>query len=777
MAQRTQNPYVAGPPVRGKVFFGREDVFRFVNETLELPGQNSVVLFGQRRIGKTSILHALLHHLEGDLCTVYFDLMGKAGDSLSDVLYDLARRIARSLEMAPPDRSAFTSEYDRAFREAFLPQVYQELGQRRLVLLFDEFDVLGEESPDGDAAERKLFPYLQSLLADETKLAFVFAVGRRIEELPSNLQAVFKTALFKRVSFLREDVATALIRQPVEGIIEYQDEAVERILDWSSGHPYFTQLICSELFRFLRQKEEQVHVTPQDVDRVVDVAIERGAAAFAWFWGGLPQAERVILAAIAHIVEEEGFATGRTIRDTLQRFGVRLLGIELADAPQKLVEWEILRREKDDSYRFAVRIIHRWVLKEHSIEGAQRGLERISPRALSLYEAALEAQRDGNLSEAVKHFRDALVANPNLLRARLGLAEVLYRQGRLEEAVSEYEQLYRLDEISARYGLIEALMAWGRSLEKQGAYVEATAKYARVLELEPSNKKEILDNLSEAQRMAKLVRAERQDRSGPLDLDHPDGAHLSRTLTQKLYEWSKFRRFQFYFLLIVTVAIIAVLSGLAMSLFSSVFFQNTPTSTPEDTTIPTFAPTDTSVVKPVSTPTSTSTSTPTQTPSSTSTPTPTDTPTLMPTLTDTPTLTPTPTGTPTFTPTPTRKPVSTPALFVYPPPFLIGAGIIGCNVTLRWVWLETLADDEWFSVRVGIEVPHSVTWVKENEYTYSLFGDAGQYSWEIAICRGDPATGHCEELAVSERRFFFFGGCSTPLAPTPFVPTPCPAPP
>ena len=52
-----RNPYIAGKALgdpRG--FFGREDVFRLVETVLSSPDQNSVVLFGQRRIGKTSIL-------------------------------------------------------------------------------------------------------------------------------------------------------------------------------------------------------------------------------------------------------------------------------------------------------------------------------------------------------------------------------------------------------------------------------------------------------------------------------------------------------------------------------------------------------------------------------------------------------------------------------------------------------------------------------------------------------------------------------------------------
>jgi len=183
---------------------------------------------------------------------------------------------------------------------------------------------------------------------------------------------------------------------------------------------------------------------------------------------------------------------------------------------------------------------------------------------------------------------------------------------------------------------------------------------------------------------------------------------------------------------------------------------STPTSTPTDTPSPTSTHTPTSTTLP--TPSWTSTPTKTATPTSTDTPTPTE------------THAPTPTETPSPTPAPTSMPRS------YHPPVLEPVSIIGCNVAFRWTWFRTLAEDEYFSVRVGrvgIDPrPGDVTWTKEVEYTYTL-NDAGEYNWEIAICQGDPSSNSCLQLAVSERDVFGFGGCSV-SAPTLGPPTPPP---
>jgi hypothetical protein len=101
------NPYVAGNPVGDSpAFIGRADVLREVLRVLRRSQDNAIVLYGQRRIGKTSILQHLAAWLprEGPYCPVYFDLQDKADWPLDRVLQALARNIAHAL--GQPDTSA-----------------------------------------------------------------------------------------------------------------------------------------------------------------------------------------------------------------------------------------------------------------------------------------------------------------------------------------------------------------------------------------------------------------------------------------------------------------------------------------------------------------------------------------------------------------------------------------------------------------------------------------------------------------------------------------------
>ncbi len=488
LAKRPINPYILTPLVDDVGFFGRDSVLRFVRNTLASPYQNLVVLFGQRRIGKTSLLHQLRRgsNVPDGFRAVYFDLQGRAEHRLEQVLFGLAREIARELDLEAPSRRAFAEE--SFFQYHFLPLVYERMGSDRLLVLVDEFDVLSGEAVETHAAYHSFFAYLQDLLIDEQRgLAFVFVVGRRLDELPSRIKATFKSAQCKSISVLDRPAATRLIVEPARGDVRFADDAVERLLELTSGHPYFLQLLCYELFdRALRSGRDEVrseHVS----DEVLEAVMELGMGGLAWFWDEFPPAERFILSSLAHLAPEGEAATLREIGTALREHGVRLQGMELSSAPMVLSEWGIIRPVGNDAFGFRVEFLRRWILAKHSLEEAKRELERVSARAVRDYEAGRGHHHEGRLDDARLLYLRALAANPNHARAQLGLAQAHYESGDIEAATDAFEKAYRLDPESARDGLTAAHRDSGVAHEAEGRYDQARPHYQRVLDIVPDD--------------------------------------------------------------------------------------------------------------------------------------------------------------------------------------------------------------------------------------------------------------------------------------------------
>src|SRR5713226_6617012 len=93
------NPYIAGSPVTGsEMFFGRVDVFMFVRQSVVGKHRdNVIVLYGQRRTGKTSVLYQMRHHLNPRYLCIFIDLHAFALEGLSAFLWELANHIKRVL--------------------------------------------------------------------------------------------------------------------------------------------------------------------------------------------------------------------------------------------------------------------------------------------------------------------------------------------------------------------------------------------------------------------------------------------------------------------------------------------------------------------------------------------------------------------------------------------------------------------------------------------------------------------------------------------------------
>jgi tetratricopeptide (TPR) repeat protein len=265
---------------------------------------------------------------------------------------------------------------------------------------------------------------------------------------------------------------TELITKPAAGLLTYTAEALDTIYHLTSGHPYFTQLICFELFR-LAMSQHKKEVTAEDVLAVLDNAMETGKGGLAWFWDGLPLAERFVLSAIAEVSGEKGTASTEEVRQLLKSYDLRFLGMEVTDAPHILVSWQILK-EANREYEFTVELVRRWIRAEHPLANAKRDVENIVPRANRYFANGREAHQAGYLDDAIDDYRRAVTANPFHMRAQLGLAQALherllnllsennYQVGShlnqdLDEAQQAFTKAYELDSAATKDSYLDFL--------------------------------------------------------------------------------------------------------------------------------------------------------------------------------------------------------------------------------------------------------------------------------------------------------------------------------
>jgi len=504
-----KNPYAVGNPVGdSSAFIGRTDILWEVLSVLRHPEDNAIVLYGQRRIGKTSVLQELEAQLpkKGAYHPIFFDLQDKAKWSLGRVLQKLAHKISDTLKQeTEPDLGA---DPETTFHQIWLPELLNNLPQTTsLVLLFDEFDVLAD--PKAKQAGAALFPYLRKILTmNKERLNFVFVIGRKVDDLANIALFLFKGIPNCPVSLLKYEDTVKLVRLAENNnSLHWTEDAIEKVWQLTCGHPFLTQHLCSRVWKRLYEDEpeELPSVTRKEVEEAIPDTLYASRNTLVWLWEGLPPAERIVASALAGAKNQ--IETQGELEKLLNESGVHGVVIkELKKAPEQLQDWDLIKipSNKDEKYCFKVELIRRWIAEYRPLNQVQDELDKIEPIAEKQYQAGLGLYHDGQLEQAISQLHQAIQTNPNHIKANQLLADILLTKGQTKEQIKEacdlLEQLYDYQPDAAHARLIQALLLLAQKFEEDTIKIrfwfynifnnreeKRLSIYERILTLEPNN--------------------------------------------------------------------------------------------------------------------------------------------------------------------------------------------------------------------------------------------------------------------------------------------------
>ncbi len=286
--RRRFNPYIAGAPVLDDdMFFGRE---KLTARILNVLHHNSLMITGERRIGKTTFLYhlkkVLLAEELGDyrFFPVFVDLQGVPEQTFFHALMgDVVEGLGLSAETRAALRYApEADEYDGRDFSHDLQRVLEELETRtdrkvKLALLIDEVDVLNEYSERVNQRLRGIFMKTFS----ESLVAVMSGVGIK-RSWKSEVSPWYNFFDEIEITALSREEAEALIKRPVAGVFRYQPEAVERILEASARKPYLVQKLCIHAVNHMLEEG-------RTTIRVADVEVARHAASQEASTSGEPE--------------------------------------------------------------------------------------------------------------------------------------------------------------------------------------------------------------------------------------------------------------------------------------------------------------------------------------------------------------------------------------------------------------------------------------------------------------------------------------------------------
>ncbi len=301
--EEIENPYAAyaegGIVGNPEMFYGRDELIANIAKALQSSKAQSkcVVIYGQKRAGKSSILHHLKAKLQsnGDLI---LDL-GNIGSILdehsgSPFLYQILWGILKKLEYATEDRVSAGSPpldmkfpSDDEFYNHHSPLIlFKDVFERfrrsasklpewrniRLILLIDEFSYIYGYITKGLIPET--FMKNWKALLQENYFNAVLVGQDVMPKFKQHFPNEFGTTQDERVTYLRREDAIRLIDEPIRiggryGESRYRERAIDRILDLTAGSPFYIQILCNRLVEYMNRKRASL-VTEADVEQVKD---------------------------------------------------------------------------------------------------------------------------------------------------------------------------------------------------------------------------------------------------------------------------------------------------------------------------------------------------------------------------------------------------------------------------------------------------------------------------------------------------------------------------
>jgi AAA+ ATPase superfamily predicted ATPase len=371
------NPYIVGNPIKDQdMFFGREDDFAYTKSKI-MGGKHGglLVLCGARRSGKTSILFQIKGgRLGEEFIPVLIDMQAMTVQSDGDFLSKLAREIVLTIgdpALGGEDQFARGGSTDPfAAFEALIERMNASLKGRKLVLMFDEYEII-EGLIDKKSITTDILLILANWMEHKEGVFIIFTGSDRLQERnPKYWERFLGRALHRRISFLSKSDTLRLVNEPVKSSVQYDRTIPELIYELTAGQPFYTQVLCQSIVDHLNEDRKHT-VSEDDIRQVVQEIIENPLPQMIFAWSSLNNLEKLSLSIMADLTKDE---TREMPAEQIIQFpvreniGYRLDANKVNESLERLFHFDLLDKdEAGETYIFKMDLWRQWIRRMHSI--------------------------------------------------------------------------------------------------------------------------------------------------------------------------------------------------------------------------------------------------------------------------------------------------------------------------------------------------------------------------------------------------------------------------
>jgi hypothetical protein len=263
--------FIAGKPVKGKDLIGRDKLLNEIHSLLK-SGQ-SIVLIAPRRYGKTSILLELLNRGKKDkIFTLNLDFFSiinirdlaekitegmLANKKLDKAFYNFKtsigtlmkqiefKHVVEDFEFILDFAGTKINDFQLLNNSIKFIESYSKRNNTQTLIGFDEFGDITKL--DGD----KIAKLFRTEIQHQDNTSYIFAGS--YESVMSNLFITSKSPFYRFARIIKlgminkEEYKTHIMQIFGELGVNIKEPIITEIINFTKGHPYYTQLICQHI--------------------------------------------------------------------------------------------------------------------------------------------------------------------------------------------------------------------------------------------------------------------------------------------------------------------------------------------------------------------------------------------------------------------------------------------------------------------------------------------------------------------------------------------------
>ncbi|MEM7017607.1 MAG: ATP-binding protein [Pseudomonadota bacterium] len=364
--EEMDNPYIIAVPlgVQQEIFVGRKDISQKIERFILRQPCPPLLLYGQRRMGKTSLLKNLTRLLPSNILPLLIDLQSPVSSAkstenffttLAEEMCNAAQEQGRELPVV--EEGALAADPVAGFNR-WLGAIEDALPDTTILLNLDEFIALDKAFSKGQLDEDSVLGFLRHLIQHRPRFKILLSGSHTLPELKHwasyliNVRTIY-------IGYLQPDEARHLIEQPVIGFqLRYHPDAIQRIIHLTRSHPYLIQLLCSTVVTIKNEQpvSNRYYATVEDVEEAIPEALEDG-----YFFFTEIEEEQVSQAGLNILKALAARGEGGELSE-LAITAMLPVEAQIGDLLQKLMQRELIEPvvQEKTAYRFQIELIRRW---------------------------------------------------------------------------------------------------------------------------------------------------------------------------------------------------------------------------------------------------------------------------------------------------------------------------------------------------------------------------------------------------------------------------------